>query len=46
VRQQQAGLQRLRPSPHPDVTSEPTRWAYYPWRRTVVGVLGPRAFRL
>jgi molybdopterin/thiamine biosynthesis adenylyltransferase len=25
---------------------EPTRWAYYPWRRTVVSVLGPRAFRL
>jgi molybdopterin/thiamine biosynthesis adenylyltransferase len=46
VRQQQAGLQRLRPSPHPDVTSEPIRWAYYPWRRTAVSVLGPRAFRL
>ena len=46
VRQQQAGLQRLRPPPPPDVTAEPTRWAYYPWRRTVVSVLGPRAFRL
>ena len=45
VRQQQAGLQRLRPPPPPDVTAEPTRWAYYPWRRTVVSVLGPRAFR-
>ncbi len=39
-------LQRLRPHPPPDVTAEPTRWAYYPWRRTVVSVLGPRAFRL
>jgi molybdopterin/thiamine biosynthesis adenylyltransferase len=46
VRQQQAGLQRLRPPPPPDVMAEPTRWAYYPWRRTVVSVLGPRAFRL
>ena len=46
VRQQLAGLQRLRPPPLPDVTAEPTRWAYYPWRRTVVSVLGPRAFRL
>jgi molybdopterin/thiamine biosynthesis adenylyltransferase len=46
VRQQQAGLQRLRPAPPPDVTAEPTRWAYYPWRRAVVKVLGPRAFRL
>lgn len=24
---------------------EPPRWAHYPWRRTVVAVLGPRAFR-
>src|ERR1700676_3596623 len=46
VRQQQAGLQRLRPPPQPDVTAEPIRWVYYPWRRTVVSVLGPRAFRL
>ncbi|GAC1398953.1 MAG: Rv1355c family protein [Mycobacterium sp.] len=46
VGQQQAGLQRLRPAPPPDVTAEPTRWVYYPWRRTAVSVLGPRAFRL
>ena len=45
VRQQQAGLQRLRPPPPPDVTAEPIRWVYYPWRRTVVSVLGPSAFR-
>jgi molybdopterin/thiamine biosynthesis adenylyltransferase len=44
--EQQAGLQRLRPSPLPDVTAEPIRWVYYPWRRTVVSVLGPVAFRL
>ena len=46
VRQQQAGLHRLRPDPQPEVTAETTRWVYYPWRRTVVSVLGPRAFRL
>ncbi|MDT7795247.1 MAG: hypothetical protein QOD59_4688 [Mycobacterium sp.] len=44
--EQQAGLQRLRPPPPPDVTAEPIRWVYYPWRRTVVSVLGPVAFRL
>lgn len=43
--QQQAGLERLLPSLPPDVTAEPLRWAYYSWRRTVVRVLGPRAFR-
>src|SRR5262245_61884850 len=46
VGQQQAGLQELRPPPPPDVTGEPTRWAFYPWRRAVVRILGPRAFRL
>jgi molybdopterin/thiamine biosynthesis adenylyltransferase len=38
-------LRRLRPPPDPALLAEPSRWAYYPWRRTVVGVLGPRAFR-
>ena len=46
VRQQSATLLGLRPSPPPDITAEPTRWVYYPWRRTVVRVLGPRAFRV
>src|SRR5262245_7705398 len=46
VRQQQAGLQELRPRPPSDVAAETTRWAYYPWRRAVVRILGPRAFRL
>ncbi len=46
VHQQQAGLHRLRPDPQPEVAAEPIRWVYYPWRRTVVSVLGPRAFRL
>jgi molybdopterin/thiamine biosynthesis adenylyltransferase len=38
-------LRRLRPSPDPELLAEPCRWAYYPWRRTVVAVLGPRGFR-
>jgi molybdopterin/thiamine biosynthesis adenylyltransferase len=37
-------LRRLRPSPDPELMAEPVRWAYYPWRRTVVAVLGPRGF--
>lgn len=39
------GLSKLIPTPPPELLSEPTRWAYYPWRRTVVGVLGPMGFR-
>src|ERR1044072_749397 len=46
VLQQTETLLGLRPSPSPEVRAEPTRWVYYPWRRTVVSVLGPRAFRL
>ncbi|MBO0865459.1 MAG: Rv1355c family protein, partial [Mycobacterium sp.] len=38
-------LHRLRPPPDPELIAEPCRWAYYPWRRTVVAVLAPRAFR-
>lgn len=38
-------LRLLRPSPDPEIITEPTRWAYYPWRRAVVGVLGPRGYR-
>ncbi|KRD14121.1 hypothetical protein ASE48_03595 [Mycobacterium sp. Root265] len=43
--QQLASLQGLRPEPDPDLVAEPGRWAFYPWRRTAVSVLGPRAFR-
>lgn len=42
---QVANLGSLRPSPHPDLLAEPARWAYYPWRRAVVAVLGPRGYR-
>jgi molybdopterin/thiamine biosynthesis adenylyltransferase len=43
--EQLAELRRLRPPPDPELVAEPCRWAYYPWRRTVVAVLGPRGFR-
>ncbi len=38
-------LQTLRPPPDEELIAEPCRWVYYPWRRTVVALLGPRAFR-
>lgn len=41
---QKAALGQLRPPPD-DLADEPVRWAHYPWRRTVVSVLGPRGFR-
>lgn len=42
---QRSALRALRPAPDDDVLTEPGRWAYYPWRRSVVAVLGPRGFR-
>lgn len=41
---QLSGLRGLRPPPGPDLLDEPTKWAYYPWRRAAVAVLGPRGF--
>ncbi len=38
-------LRRLRPPPDADVIAEPKCWAYYPWRRIVASVLGPRGYR-
>ncbi|MBX9918614.1 MAG: ThiF family adenylyltransferase, partial [Mycolicibacterium frederiksbergense] len=43
--QQLASLEGLRPTPDPDLLAEPGRWAFYPWRRAAVAVLGPRGFR-
>jgi molybdopterin/thiamine biosynthesis adenylyltransferase len=40
-----AGLRKLLPAPSEQVLSEGIRWAYYPWRRAVVAVLGPLGFR-
>jgi molybdopterin/thiamine biosynthesis adenylyltransferase len=43
---QLANLRNLRPSPDPELLAERGLWAYYPWRRTVVAVLGARGFRV
>ena len=43
-RDQVAGIHELHPPPQ-RLLEEGKRWAYYPWRRTVVSVLGPHAFR-
>ncbi|MGA7055323.1 MAG: Rv1355c family protein [Mycobacterium sp.] len=45
LQEQLEELRSLRPPPDPALLAEPCRWAYYPWRRSVVAVLGPRAFR-
>jgi len=42
---QLAEMRGLLPPPAADLVAESWRWAYYPWRRTVVAVLGPRGFR-
>jgi molybdopterin/thiamine biosynthesis adenylyltransferase len=39
-------LRRLRPPPDREAAEEPKSWAYYPWRRAVTSILGPRGFRL
>ena len=38
-------LRQLRPGPAPEIIDEPPRWAYYPWRRALVGILGPLGYR-
>jgi molybdopterin/thiamine biosynthesis adenylyltransferase len=42
---QLAELRGLLPPPDPKLVAEPCRWAYYPWRRAAVAVLGPRGYR-
>ncbi|SEF15916.1 Rv1355c family protein [Jiangella alba] len=42
--QQQRDLARLLSAAPPEVAGEPARWFYYPWRRTLVQLLGPEAF--
>ena len=41
---QRSQLAELRPSPSPNQLNEAPRWVYYPWRRAVVRLLGPRTF--
>jgi hypothetical protein len=42
---QRAALHALTPAPPDHILDEPTRWVYFPWRRTVLGMLGPLGFR-
>jgi hypothetical protein len=42
--EQRAQLSDLIPSPPRSLEDESQRWIYYPWRRAVVRLLGPRAF--
>lgn len=42
---QKDALGALLPRASADLLDEPNRWVYYPWRRTVVALLGPDAFR-
>jgi molybdopterin/thiamine biosynthesis adenylyltransferase len=39
-------LRGLLPPPGAELLDERCRWAYYPWRRAAVAVLGPRSFRV
>ncbi|CCW13201.1 POSSIBLE MOLYBDOPTERIN BIOSYNTHESIS PROTEIN MOEY [Rhodococcus aetherivorans] len=39
------GLREVLPPPGSELLDEPARWVHYPWRRTVVRVLGPHSFR-
>ncbi len=42
---QAAGARELLPQLDPELIAGLKNWAYYPWRRTLVSVLGPCAFR-
>ncbi|MDZ5087616.1 MULTISPECIES: Rv1355c family protein [Mycobacteriaceae] len=44
VAEQARTLAELLPTPGLEFVDEPRRWAYYPWRRTLVSVLGPRSY--
>ncbi|MUL49972.1 Rv1355c family protein [Mycobacterium sp. CBMA293] len=38
-------LRRLRPEPAAELLEERVRWCWYPWRRTLISILGPNGFR-
>ena len=45
LERQREALSACLPRPDDELTEETPRWVHMPWRRTVVHVLGPRAFR-
>ena len=46
LHEQREQLGQLIPTPTANVLEEGQRWVYYPWRRAVVRLLGPRAFSM
>ncbi|WP_373453682.1 Rv1355c family protein [Rhodococcus sp. 06-235-1A] len=42
---QRNGLRALLPSPEQSLLDESDRWVFFPWRKTVVAVLGPHSYR-
>jgi len=42
--EQRAQLTEIKPAPGKSLEEEAQRWIYYPWRRAVVRLLGPRSF--
>jgi len=42
--EQRAQFSGTKPTPNRSLEEEPQRWIYYPWRRAVVRLLGPRSF--
>jgi len=44
LEEQREQLTEIKPSPARPLLDEGHRWVYYPWRRAVVRLLGPRAF--
>jgi nitroreductase len=43
---QRANLARLHPPASAELREEQHRWAYYPWRRSAVRILGPKSFAM
>jgi molybdopterin/thiamine biosynthesis adenylyltransferase len=42
--EQRAQLTEIKPAPGKSLEEEAQRWIYYPWRRALVRLLGPRSF--
>ena len=43
--EQRAGLRAVVPAVDAQLETEPPRWVHYPWRRSLVRLLGPASFR-
>ncbi|MBY6367283.1 Rv1355c family protein [Rhodococcoides corynebacterioides] len=43
---QRSALAEVVPTPDPEILAEAPRWVHYPWRHSLVHLLGPRGFRL